>query len=46
MKVIPRYKVIGPNNYDRIIHNIDKQDIGYRPDKWKDEFSSKIKKFV
>ena len=22
MKVIPQYKVIGPYNYDRIIHNI------------------------
>ena len=33
MKVIPQYKVIGPYNYDRIIHNIEKnyskrQDIG------------------
>ena len=24
MKVIPQYKVIGPYNYDRIIHNIVK----------------------
>ena len=24
MKVIPQYKVIGPYNYDRIIHNIEK----------------------
>ena len=24
MKVIPHYKVIGPNNYDRIEHNIEK----------------------
>ena len=23
MKVIPQYKVIGPYNYDRIIHNIE-----------------------
>ena len=33
MKVIPQYKVIGPYNYDRIIHNTEKinakrQDIG------------------
>ena len=33
MKVIPQEKVIGPYNYDRIIHNIEKkyakrQDIG------------------
>ena len=24
MKVIPQYKVFGPNNYDRIIHVIKK----------------------
>ena len=24
MKVNPQYKVIGPYNYDRIIHNIEK----------------------
>ena len=24
MKDIPQYKVIGPYNYDRIIHNIEK----------------------
>ena len=24
MNVIPQYKVIGPYNYDRIIHNIKK----------------------
>ena len=24
MKVIPQYKVIGPNNYDRIILNVKK----------------------
>ena len=24
MNVIPQYKVIGPNNYDRIMHNIKK----------------------
>ena len=35
MKIIPHYKVIGPYNYDRIIHNIEnnyskKQD--YRSD--------------
>ena len=33
MNVVPQYKVIGPYNYDRIIHNIKKsyakrQDIG------------------
>ena len=33
MEVIPQYKVIGPNIYDRIIRNIEKnnaqrQDIG------------------
>ena len=33
MKVIPQYKVIGPYNYDRIIHNTEKnyakrKDIG------------------
>ena len=33
MKIIPHYKVIGPYNYDRIIHNIEnnyskRQDIG------------------
>ena len=33
MNVITQYKVIGPNNYDRIIHNTKKnyakrQDIG------------------
>ena len=33
MKVIPQYKVIGPYNFDRIIHNMEKnyakrQDIG------------------
>ena len=26
MKVIPQYKVIGPNNYDMIIQNIEKND--------------------
>ena len=25
MKVITQYKVIGPYNYDRIIHNIEKK---------------------
>ena len=39
MNVIPQYKVIGPYNYDRIIHNIKKsQEKRYRPDKWKDAF--------
>ena len=32
MKIIPHYKVIGPYNYDRIIHKIKnyskRQDIG------------------
>ena len=26
MKVIPQYKVIGQYNYDRIIHNIEKNN--------------------
>ena len=26
MKVIPQYKVIGLYNYDRIIHNVEKND--------------------
>ena len=35
MKVIPQYHVIGPYNYDRIIHNIEKnyaksQDLGQK----------------
>ena len=38
MNVIPQYKVIGPDNYDRIIHNIKKiyakrQDIGQTSEK-------------
>ena len=38
MKIIPRYKVIGPYNYDRIIHNIEnnyskRQDIGQTNEK-------------
>ena len=45
MKVIPQYKVIGPYNYDRIIHNIGKK-YAKRQDKWKDEFSLKIRKCV
>ena len=24
MKVIPKYKVIGPYNYDRTVHNVEK----------------------
>ena len=44
MKIIPQHKAIGPYNYDRIIHNIEK--IRYRSDKWKDAFSLKIKKCV
>ena len=46
MKVIPQYKVIGPYNYDRIIHNIEKKlcyETRYRSDKWKDTISLKIK---
>ena len=40
MNVIPQYKVIGPYNYDRIIHNIKKSMIIFnnRSDKWKDVF--------
>ena len=36
MKLIPQYKVIGPYNYDRIIHNIKKKNLRdkiYRSDK-------------
>ena len=45
MNFNPQYKVIGPYNYDRIIHNIEKiyakrQDIGQTR---KDAFSFKIK---
>ena len=46
MKFILQYKVIGPYNYDRIIHNIENNyslETRYRSDKWKDAFSSKIK---
>ena len=37
MKVIPQYKIIGPYNYDRMIHNLEKnyskrQDIGKQKD--------------
>ena len=47
MKFIPQYKVICPYNYDRIIHNVEKnyakrQDID-RSDKWKDAFSLNLK---
>ena len=40
MTVIPQYKVIGPYNYDRIIHNIKKKfaNSRCRSDKWKDAF--------
>ena len=34
MNVVPQYKVIGPYNYDRIIHN--KKNM--LRDKWKDAF--------
>ena len=40
MNVVPQYKVIGPYNYDTIIHNkknANRQDIGR--DKWKDAFN-------
>ena len=30
MKVILQYKVIGPYNYDKIIHNIEKIMQGYK----------------
>ena len=51
MKVIPQYKVIGPYNYDRIIHNkflkySKRQDIGQTNGKIKDAFSLKIKMCV
>ena len=47
MKVIRQYKVIGPYNYDRIIHNIEKisakrQHIGQTKGK-RDAFSLKNK---
>ena len=42
MNVIPQYKVIGPYNYDRIIHNIYKK-YKNRPDKWKDAFDFEAK---
>ena len=41
------YKVVGPHNYDRIIHNIEKimlRDKITVTVKWKDAFSLKIKK--
>ena len=41
MNVVPQFKIIGPYNYDRIIHNkkndAKRQDIR-RSDKWKDAF--------
>ena len=40
MNVVPKYKVIGPYNYDRIIHNkkfAKRQDIVFSY-KWKDAF--------
>ena len=46
MKFILQYKVFGPYNYDRIIHNIEKNYSKrqlYRSDKWKDAFSLKMK---
>ena len=46
MNFNPQYKVIGPYNYDRIIHNIEEiyaKRQAYRSDKWKDAFSLKIK---
>ena len=46
MKFIPLYKVICPSNYDRIIHNIEKnyakrQDIGQTNEKMKLMFKIK-----
>ena len=51
MKVIPQYKVIGPYNYDRIIHNIEKisakrQDIGQTNGKMHLVYKSKFVQFV
>ena len=44
MKVIPQYKVISPYNYDRIIHNIEKNYAQRRDaDEWKDAFDFKNK---
>ena len=46
MNAIPQYKVIGPCNYDRIIHNIKKyakrQDIGQTSGKMHLIFKIKI----
>ena len=46
MNVVPLYKVIGPYNYDRIIHNTKnygkRQNIG-TSDKWKDGFDFQYK---
>ena len=48
MNVVPQYKVIGPYNYDRIIHNKKKlcYETRYRSDKWKDVFDFEDQKFV
>ena len=49
MKIIPQCKVLGPYNYDSIIHNIEKimlRDKIVVTVKWKDEFSLKIKNCV
>ena len=44
MKVIPQCKVIGPYNYDRIIHNIETIiAIIEVTVTWKDAFNLKIK---
>ena len=45
MKFIPQYKIIGPYNYDRIIHKIEKNYAKRQDnmDKWNDAFSLKIK---
>ena len=44
MNFIPQCKVIGPYNYDRMIHNIGKIYAKRQwSDKWNDAFSLKIK---
>ena len=41
MKVIPQHKVIGPYNYDRIKHNIEKNNVKGQ-DKSRDALSLKV----
>ena len=39
MKLIPQHKVIGPYNYDRIIHNIEKINAKRR---WRSQLIGKM----